>query len=95
MLFALGVDEETIMQDYLLTETLLDDFRQKFFNEQKDKLTNDALSGYKEIFAAKRAYLQAALDEIKRKYQTVETWLAEEYQLNPQNRQLIQHYYLD
>jgi len=77
-LFALGVDEQTIMDDYLLSNKLLINFRGK----------------HKQIFEAKSIYLKSALDAIKNKYQTINSWLENEYQLTESKRQIIQNYYL-
>ncbi|XKM13468.1 tyrosine-protein phosphatase [Orbaceae bacterium ac157xtp] len=88
-LFALNVDEETIMQDYLATETLLHDFKVAMFEQDNKKLA------YKEVFSADPDYLSAALDEIKKRYQNIDTWLAKEYQLNDKNRIKMQDFYLE
>jgi len=93
-LFTLGVDEQTIMQDYLLSDHLLNDFRQHLFEQYKDKLTTDELINRQQIFAAKPIYLQSAIDAIKSKYGTVDGWLENEYQLTEKNRQIIKNYYL-
>lgn len=93
-LFALGVDEEVVIQDYLLTETVLADYREKLLSKVKGKLTPEEFESHKQIFAAKREYLTAAIDAIKDHYQTIDNWLAQEYQLTEQNRQIIQDKYL-
>ncbi|WP_392552393.1 tyrosine-protein phosphatase [Orbus wheelerorum] len=93
-LFALGVDEKTIMADYLLSDKVLANFREKLFLHYQTHLTDEELEKRKQIFAAKPVYLQSALDAIKNKYQTINNWLENEYQLNESKRQTIQDYYL-
>ncbi|MDF7670469.1 tyrosine-protein phosphatase [Orbaceae bacterium ESL0721] len=93
-LFALGVDEETVMQDYLFTETALADFREKLLQKIKDRLSPEVFENRKEIFAAKREYLAAAITAIKDRYQTIDNWLAKEYQLDAEKRKIIQENYL-
>ncbi|MDF7666521.1 tyrosine-protein phosphatase [Orbaceae bacterium ESL0727] len=93
-LFALGVDEESVMKDYLLTETILADYRDKLLSKIKAKLTPAEFENHKQIFAAKKAYLSAAIQAIKDRYHSIDNWLAQEYQLTPKNRKIIQDKYL-
>lgn len=93
-LFALGVDENTIMADYLLTEKLLADYRENLFSRYAKRWSSEELTKRKAIYSAKPAYLMAAIEAIKYRYQTIDNWLEEEYQLTAKNRQLIQNYYL-
>lgn len=93
-LFILGVDEQTIMADYLLSDKLLTNFREQLLNQYKSQLTIEELNKRKQLFAAKQIYLQSAIDEIKNKYQTINNWLENEYQLTQDKRELIQNYYL-
>ncbi|MFQ1005198.1 tyrosine-protein phosphatase [Gilliamella sp. CG22] len=93
-LFALGVSEDVVMQDYLLTEQLLKDFRDTILNQNKNQLTATELENQKVIFAAKEAYLTAAITAIKQRYQTIDNWLAQEYQLDNNKRKVLQDLYL-
>ncbi|SCC02794.1 tyrosine-protein phosphatase [Gilliamella intestini] len=94
VLFALGVSEEEVMQDYLLTEQLLHDFREEILNQYKSKLTPEDFEKQKMIFAAKKEYLTAAITAIKQRYNTIDNWLAQEYQLDNNNRKTLQNIYL-
>ncbi|NUF49091.1 tyrosine-protein phosphatase [Gilliamella sp. ESL0250] len=93
-LFALGVSEEVIMQDYLLTEQLLSDYRENLLRQYQHKVTPDEFENRKLIFAAKKEYLTAAFDAIKMRYDSIDDWLSQEYQLNANNRKRIQDIYL-
>lgn len=93
-LFILGVDEHTIMADYLLSDQLLAPHREKLFAQYKDHLTDKELEQRKDVFEAKEIYLQSAIDAIKSKYQTIDNWLELEFQLTANKRQIIQNYYL-
>lgn len=93
-LFALGVSEENVMQDYLLTEQLLHNFREKILDQYKSKLTSEDFEKQKMIFAAKKEYLTAAITAIKQRYDTIDNWLAKEYQLDDNNRKILQEIYL-
>lgn len=93
-LFALGVSEETVMQDYLLTEQLLSDYCENLLSQYQHKMTPDEFEKRKLIFAAKKEYLTAALNAIKTRHGTIDNWLSQEYQLNETNRKRIQDIYL-
>lgn len=98
ILFALGVSEDNIMQDYLLTEQLLTDYREWLLNQYKEKekykLNPDKLENRRLIFAAKKDYLLAAITAIKEHYDTIDNWLAKEYQLDEKNKKILQQIYL-
>lgn len=93
-LFALGVSEEDVMQDYLFTEQCLQTFREETLNQYKNKFTQEELDKYKIIFSAKKEFLTAAINEIKQRYQTIDNWLAKEYQLDEKNKKNLQQIYL-
>ena len=93
-LFALGVSEEIVMQDYLLTERYLNDYREAVLSENKSKLSPEELEKHKIIFAAKKEFLTAAIEEIKKRYDTIDNWLAKEYQLDDKNKKILQDIYL-
>ncbi|OCG20428.1 tyrosine-protein phosphatase [Gilliamella sp. App4-10] len=93
-LFALGVSEEAVMQDYLLTEQLLSDYRENLLSQYQHTVTPDEFENRKLIFAAKKEYLTAAFDAIKTRYDTIDNWLSQEYQLNENKRKRIQDIYL-
>ena len=93
-LFALGVSEEVVMQDYLLTERYLNDYREAILSQNKNKLSPEEFEKQKTIFAAKEEFLNAAIDEIKKRYDTIDNWLIKEYQLDDKNRKILQDIYL-
>ena len=93
-LFALGVSEDIIMQDYLLTEQYLNDYRQAVLSQNKSKLSAEEFEKQKIIFSAKQEFLTAAIDEIKKRYNTIDNWLHQEYQLDDNNRKILQDIYL-
>ena len=93
-LFALGVSEEVVMQDYLLTERYLNDYREAILSQNKNILSPEEFEKQKTIFAAKEEFLSAAIDEIKKRYDTIDNWLIKEYQLDDKNRKILQDIYL-
>ncbi|EEL49991.1 MULTISPECIES: tyrosine-protein phosphatase [Bacillus cereus group] len=75
VLLLLGVPEETVMQDYLLSNGFREKLNQKMMAFLGAKLQNEES---KEIlgamFEARAEYLQAAIDEIKRAFGNVENY---------------------
>ncbi|MEY8350953.1 tyrosine-protein phosphatase [Bacillus cereus] len=75
LLLLLGVPEETVMQDYLLSNGFREKLNQKMMAFLGAKLQNEES---KEIlgamFEARAEYLQAAIDEIKRAFGNVENY---------------------
>ncbi|MBC6971199.1 tyrosine-protein phosphatase [Bacillus sp. Xin] len=75
LLLLLGVPEETVMQDYLLSNGFREKLNQKMMAFLGAKLQNEES---KEIlgamFEARAEYLQAAIDEIKRAFGSIENY---------------------
>ncbi|MEH7459911.1 tyrosine-protein phosphatase [Bacillus sp. JJ1127] len=75
LLLLLGVPEETVMQDYLLSNGFREKLNQKMLAFIGAKLQNEES---KEIlgamFEARAEYLQAAIDEINHKYGSIEVY---------------------
>ena len=94
LLTILGVDEDTIMEDYQLTNKTLADYREKIFQHNINRLNEHELMQRKSLFDAKPEYLLAAFDAIKQKYGSLEQWLIKEYQLTDEKREIICDYYL-
>ncbi|NOU76865.1 protein-tyrosine-phosphatase [Paenibacillus sp. LMG 31458] len=74
LLMALGVPEQTIMEDYLLTNLYKDSLYKKLIRTVQPNLTNqdDSLMF---LFEVRPEYLQAAFDEIHLQYGTIEGFL--------------------
>ena len=75
LLSALGIDRETIIEDYLSTNRYMDEFAQRHLDRlsQNNEIDTDKIES---IFYAKESYLEGALDAIETDYQTVENYLA-------------------
>ncbi|MDR0371826.1 MAG: tyrosine-protein phosphatase [Prevotellaceae bacterium] len=66
LLYALGVDEETIMNDYLLSSVYLTEKYAGFIEEHPETAS---------LFTVKKAFLQAGIDLAKEKYGSIENFL--------------------
>jgi protein-tyrosine phosphatase len=92
ILYALGVDETVIYEDYELTN-----FYRKASNEQFIKmLTSKGVSenAAKVLMSADKKYLKATFDAIKKQYGSMELFLQNEMGLNKENQNILLKKYL-
>ena len=74
LLSALGVQWETILEDYLLTNIYLEQFAEIASHKiSKEKGLNKAL--VKSMFLARESYIKGSMDMIEQHYGTVQTFL--------------------
>lgn len=96
LLFTLGIPEETVMEDYLLTNQFIETKEQQLMKRYAPFLQSDrAKEILKTIMEAKQEYLQAAIQVIKEKHGTIEKYLEEEYGLDERKRSQLQDTYLE
>lgn len=84
----LGVDDETIIQDYMKSNECLDEQNIQFL----ENLGNESL---KELVYVKKEYILLAMKAIQSKYDTFEQFLFHEYQLDELKIQKIRDFYLE
>jgi len=89
VLYALGVDEQTIMQDYLATN-----YYRKTENERSIKgmmqLYNMDEATARGMMDAKPVYLQATFRSIEKQYGSMDNFLEKELGLTPSKRKALQ-----
>ncbi|MFV0420094.1 MAG: tyrosine-protein phosphatase [Dysgonomonas sp.] len=73
VLFALGVDEETVMQDYLMSKIYLSDKYDAFIAKYPRA---------ESIFTVKRMFLQAGINQIKRDHGSIMNFLTKELKVD-------------
>ncbi|AFC30803.1 Protein tyrosine/serine phosphatase [Paenibacillus mucilaginosus 3016] len=95
ILLALGVPEETVMLDYLLTNEGLASFKAEILARIAPALDERALQGFQAIMAAKPEYLNAALDAIKERYGSYEAYFEQEYGLTAGRLDALRSYCLE
>lgn len=94
VLFALGVNYQTVMEDYLLTEITLAPFRQKFISALANKLDSHSIESVQYMFSARQEFLDTAIAAIKQRYKTIDNWLVQEFGLTNEHRLRLQQHYL-
>lgn len=95
VLFALGADEATVLEDYLLTETTLATFREHMLDQLSICLNAPALAQFAYVLSAREEFLMTALGCIREQYGSPERWLETEYGLGQSQREVLQAFYLE
>ncbi|MNG66473.1 Tyrosine-protein phosphatase precursor [compost metagenome] len=95
VLFALGADEATVVEDYLLTETTLATFREQMLDQLSIRLNASALGQFTYVLSAREEFLMTALNCIRDQYGSTDRWLEAEYGLGQNQREALQAFYLE
>ena len=66
LLHLAGVDDETILEDYLLTNSFSSATREKYLGLVREHLGADKVDVYERVMVADEAYLQAGYDAVGR-----------------------------
>lgn len=89
ILKTLGVPDETIMYDYMLTNV--------YRKEENDKLQSaqNLSEAESAMLYVKEEYLQSAIDEIAKKYSDFSTYILEEYGVTEEDVRRFKEWYLE
>jgi len=75
LLHLAGVDDATILEDYLLTNTFSTATREKYLGQVREHLGEDKVDVYERVMVADEAYLQAGYDALTTAYGDREGYL--------------------
>lgn len=79
-LFALGVDKETIIGDYLLSATYREEVNKKIIDKLSEMKVNEyGVKLFKRLMSVEREFIQTSFDKICEKYDCREAFFSEEY----------------
>ena len=96
LLSALGVDRQTIMEDYLLTTPYTELNRRAVCQEAREYTADPAALFALEAFeSARESYLNAAYQSIEKRYGSVDRYLTEGLAVGPEERKLLRSLYLE
>lgn len=93
-LFALGADEDTIMEDYLRTGESIANHCDEILSDNAKKLDKRALQQLGYLLEANPDFLRAAFMAITERYGSASSWLAHDYQLTNTECILLRDHYL-
>lgn len=96
VLSALGVDEETILSDFELTNAFNAE-RIQYMAAEAEKKTKDKtiIEGVKTLTGVSRGFMKKMIDELKLKYGSVQNYLIEEIGLSQRHIQTLKDMYLE
>ncbi|MDG0815990.1 tyrosine-protein phosphatase [Bdellovibrio svalbardensis] len=91
LLSSLGVKKETVLEDYLKTEAGLLPFKMQIIERVEKFLSPKAMTRFEYMMSANENFLNAAFDEINKRYGNLEKFLETEYAITPEVRERWQH----
>ncbi|TPG57871.1 tyrosine-protein phosphatase [Ewingella americana] len=95
VLFALGADRNTVLEDYLLTDTTLAPFREQMLDRMSIKLNEKALAKFAYVLSVREEFIDTALKSIDDLYGSTDLWLEKEYGLTAEQRGNLRDRYLE
>lgn len=95
LLSALGVDRETIVKDYMLTNTYIEPDTRRMLDMVSQVTTEPAiLHALRVLNSVERGYLESVFHTIEEVYGSMEKFLEHQMGLNKEKRQTLCHMYL-
>ncbi|MBI6549815.1 tyrosine-protein phosphatase [Xenorhabdus lircayensis] len=94
VLLTLGADLDTVMEDYLLTNITLAQYRDYLLNEHAKVMNESVVEKFAYVYSVKEEFLLTALNSINRHYGSVDIWLEKDIGLDMAAREKIQSYFL-
>ena len=95
VLFALGADLDTVMEDYLLTNETLAPFRQVLLDEHATRMNESVLKKFEYVYSVREDFLMTALKSIDSHYGSVDKWLEKDLGLDNAKREILQSYFIE
>lgn len=95
LLLSLGVSEDQVISDYLITEKTLAPYRELVFKELGSSWSPRAQEVFRTMMSANADWLEASFQEIKKKYQNWDSYFVSEYSLDLAQRDSLKNTYLE
>lgn len=96
VLLALGAERNTVIEDYMLTETTLAPFRNEMMTHLATHLNEQrGIDSLSYVMSARETFIGTALKAIDRRYGSTNNWLEQEFGLTLEKRTQIQNKYLE
>ncbi|QLG40360.1 tyrosine-protein phosphatase [Paenibacillus sp. E222] len=94
ILLALGIPEQTVMEDYLLSNETLQTFNRTLLERLAEHADEAILQNLNHILTVNEAFLSAALGSIKSTYGGYDAYFKEEFGLDKPKREALQRFCL-
>lgn len=96
VLLTLGASKETVIEDYMLTETTLAPYRVEIIKHMSAQLNEQhGIDSISYVMSAKESFIGTALKAIEQRYGNTDNWLEQEFGLTAGVRLKIQNKYLE
>ncbi|MGL4655842.1 MAG: tyrosine-protein phosphatase, partial [Sarcina sp.] len=95
LLLILGVDEDTIINDYMKSNDYRKEANKNILSLYEDKLPKEAMQIFRDILGVEKDFIEASLDEMKKKYGSYENYFLKEYGLDKEDMDRIRDNYLE
>ncbi|WP_340619734.1 tyrosine-protein phosphatase [Xenorhabdus siamensis] len=95
VLFALGADLNTVLEDYLVTDITLAPHREYLLDEHAKVMSDSVVEKLAYVYSVKEEFLMTALNSINEHYGSVDIWLEKDIGLNIAAREKLQRYFLE
>ncbi|MGL4450721.1 MAG: tyrosine-protein phosphatase [Sarcina sp.] len=95
LLLILGVDEDTIINDYMKSNDYRKEANENIISLYADKLPKEAIQIFREILGVEKDFIEASLNAMKEKYGNYENYFLKEYGLTKEEMERIKDNYLE
>lgn len=96
ILLALGVPEETVLEDYLLTNVYRANMNKKLLKTVEPMLIDEeSIEICKALMEVRQEYIEGFFNAVKERYGSIEEYLEKEFGLTEEKRAVLQQYYLE
>lgn len=91
LLLSLGVSRETVMEDYLLTQERLSEYRSEVLKRiSGGSYSVKAMDNFHYVMSAKESFLHSGLESILQRYGSFERYFSAEFGLTPEKLEVLQ-----
>jgi protein tyrosine/serine phosphatase len=95
VLLVLGASRQTVIEDYMVTETSLAPYRERWLAAVDRQRMGEKFDALACLFSAREVFIEAALDAIESRYGGIVGYLQEEFGLDSADRTALQARYLE
>ncbi|EKT52937.1 tyrosine-protein phosphatase [Providencia burhodogranariea] len=95
VLFALGADLDTVMEDYLLTNETLAPYRKHLLEEHAKTMSESVVKKFEYVYSVREEFLMTAINSINKHYGSINKWLAKDFGLDSAGCHSLQSHFLE